>query len=151
MKLQQTEERVKLVKICQGTYCQNFNWWNYKKDNVDFYYEILVADQMNITRRQAFHSQITLKLKYKGNEVTECSYDIYKRWHKTDVNVKFTTVCIECRLWVHPYVVLKFVQYKQLSFEIWTVIVHHPHRLLLQQKIPLATSTLNLSVGMASA
>lgn len=58
-----------------------------------------------------------------------------------DPKVDFTIVRIEMLRLSSPVSFLK----------VWTAAVHHPHCLLLQQKIPPATSTLNLSVGMASA
>lgn len=60
----------------------------------------------------------------------------------------FTNADPKVNLWSKCGVVcIKALQ----SFEILTVMVHHPHCLLLQQKIPPATSTLNLSVGTESA
>lgn len=42
-----------------------------------------------------FHSRFYLKLKYKGNDVIECSCDIYKCWPKTIVTVGLTAVFIK--------------------------------------------------------
>lgn len=45
---------------------------------------------------------------------------------------------------------IKFVEFKHLKFEHLTTVIFHVCCLFLQQKIPPATSTLNLSVGMES-
>lgn len=98
--------------------------------------------------------QISLKLKYKHNGVTGCSYDICKCWPRTGLLKKILLRMEFTKYWnVASDFTCMFNIYSRNTVKLWDFYSHRlwPTIFFLQQKIPPATFTVNLSVGMESA